>query len=105
MQETRTYLRDTLYRDGRAKFTKYLRHEHKHFQKKKKKTKEKWAIQTPKFKQETALNKKTNLTLSGELTFVNSDCNTSSQSPLAPAILQDPTKEHIILKICMNSLE
>lgn len=48
---------------------------------KKNQQKEKWAIQTSKFKQETALNKKTNLTLSGELTFVNSDCNTSSAEP------------------------
>jgi len=41
-----------------------------------KKRKEKWAIQIPKFKQETALNKRTNLSLSRELTLLNSDCNT-----------------------------
>lgn len=47
-----------------------------------KKRKEKWAIQIPKFKQETALNKKTNLSLSGELTFLNSDCNTRLRTVL-----------------------
>lgn len=102
MQETRTYLKDTLYRDKKKQSSQsILGMKIRIFRKKKKK---KWAIKITKSKQETALNKKTNFPSWGTSSFWTLTVTQGSAESFVSWHLARSCNIAYFLKISVNSL-